>query len=341
MSGPVKFLPLGALIQSFDVDGVNIVQGFPKQEQYPQYSTCFFGETIGRVANRIRAGKIESLNGKSYQLALNDGDNTLHGGVKGWGKQIWEGPTPVATKSFPGLSGGKVEGAKSVVFKLTSKDGDENFPGTVVASVTYTTGTQKQQDGKNAVVLAVEYEAELVADAEETIVNMTNHSYFNLGGEPSIVGTEMTPATNLNLLVDSAGMPTGEVGPFPGVEANKTFTIKPSGPAIDNCFVFKNNPAVPMDTRSEPLKTCIKAAHPKSGVHLEILSTEPAFQYYTGEFIDVKACEGAPARGRQAGFAVEPHRFVNAVNVPAWRSQVLLKKGQTYGSRVIYRAYRA
>lgn len=175
MSAPVKFLPLGAIIQSFDVGGINIVQGFPKQEQYPTHSTCFFGETIGRVANRIRAGKINSLNGKSYQLSLNDGANTLHGGTKGWGKQVWEGPTPVATKSFPGLSGGNVENAKSVVFKLTSKDGDEGYPGTVAASVTYTTGTQKK-DGKDVVVLSLEYEAQLVGDAEETIINMTNHS---------------------------------------------------------------------------------------------------------------------------------------------------------------------
>lgn len=151
----------------------------------------------------------------------------------------------------------------------------------------------------------------------------------------------MTAASNLHLLTDSAGMPTGEVGPFPGVPAGKPFTLTPDGPAIDNCFVFKNNPEVPLDTRAEPLRTCVEASHPRSGVHLEILSTEPAWQYYTGEFIDVKATEGAPARGAKAGFAVEPHRFVDSVNIPQWKNQVLLKKGQTYGSRVIFRAYRA
>jgi aldose 1-epimerase len=167
-----EFLPLGAIIQSFYVGSTNIVQGFPKQEQYVALNGPFFGETIGRVANRIANAKINSLNGKTYSLAVNNGPNALHGGIKGWGKRIWEGPVPVGVKSIPGVDG--VEG-ESVEFKLTSEDGDEGYPGTVEAKVIYTAGTQ-HVDGKEITVLGIEYQVELVGDAEETVINVTNHS---------------------------------------------------------------------------------------------------------------------------------------------------------------------
>src|SRR5450432_3898186 len=155
------FLPLGAIIQTFQVGKTNIVQTFPKQSQYQSYNAPYFGETIGRVANRIKDGKINSLNGKSYTLAVNNGPNHLHGGVVGWGKRIWDGPKPIGVKPIPGLEGGKLEGGESVRFTLKSEDGDERYPGTVEASVTYTAGTQKTSDEKEVAVLGIEYQAEL------------------------------------------------------------------------------------------------------------------------------------------------------------------------------------
>jgi len=175
-SAPFQFLPLGAIIQTFQVGKVNIVQNFPKQSLYQSYNDPYFGETIGRVANRIKNGKIDSLNGKSYPLAVNNEPNHLHGGVVGWGKKIWNGPKPVGVKSIPRLQGGHLEGGESVKFTLTSEDGDEGYPGTVETSVTYTAGTQKTTDGKEITVLGIEFEAELVGGAEETVINMTNHS---------------------------------------------------------------------------------------------------------------------------------------------------------------------
>jgi len=172
---PVSFLPLGAIIQELRVDGINIVQGFPKQSYYEAHNDPFFGETIGRVANRIGGAKLNSLNGgKSYALATNNGPNNLHGGVVGWGKKIWNGPALVGIKEIPGV-GEFTEGGESVKFSLVSPDGDEGFPGTVEASVVYTVGEQNQ-DGKKVLVLGIEYEAELVDGAEETVINMTNHS---------------------------------------------------------------------------------------------------------------------------------------------------------------------
>ena len=120
--------------------------------------------------------KIDSLNGKSYSLAVNNAPNSLHGGNKGWGKRIWTGPTPVGVKTIPGLEGGKMEGGESVKFTLRSEDGDEGYPGTVEASVVYTAGTQKSAEGKEVRVLAMEYQVELLGGAEETAVNVTNHS---------------------------------------------------------------------------------------------------------------------------------------------------------------------
>ena len=175
-SQPVTFLPLGAIIQSLRVGDVDIVQGFPEQDQYARHNQPFFGETIGRVANRTAGAKIDSLNGgRSYALAANNGPNNLHGGVVGWGKKVWEGPAPVGVRSVPGI-GALSSGGESVKFSLTSPDGDEGFPGTVEVSVVYTVGKQ-QQDGKEVVVLAFEYEAELVDGADETVINMTNHSW--------------------------------------------------------------------------------------------------------------------------------------------------------------------
>jgi aldose 1-epimerase len=158
------FLPLGAIIQEFKIKGRNIVQGFPTAELYKQYNAPFFGETIGRVANRISNAKINDLNGKSYPLPANNGPNSLHGGENGWGKREFEGPTSVQRN-----------GKDAVLFKYVSADGEEGYPGTVETRVWYT--QEKVQDGGvEKEVLHIELEAELIGDeVNETAVNMTNH----------------------------------------------------------------------------------------------------------------------------------------------------------------------
>ncbi len=172
-----SFLPLGAILQTFDVEGTNIVLGFPTEELYAKYNDSHFGATIGRVANRIAGAQLASLNGgRTYALAANNGPNSLHGGVLGWGKKTWDGPAPVGVRtSIPGLGSPLKDGGESVRFTLVSPDGDEGFPGTVRAAVTYTAGTQ-DVGGKEARVLVMEYEAELVDGADESVINMTNHS---------------------------------------------------------------------------------------------------------------------------------------------------------------------
>ncbi|KAI0892348.1 aldose 1-epimerase [Annulohypoxylon nitens] len=341
MANEISFLPLGAIIQSFKVGGIDIVQGFPTQELYASHNSPHFGATIGRVANRISDAKIDSLNGgQSYSFVANNGPNTLHGGNVGWGKRVWKGPNPVGLRQIPGVEG--LQGGETVEFTLTSEDGDEGFPGEVLVKVFYTTG-KVIENGKEVIVLGQEYDAELVGGAEETVVNITNHSYFNLSGGPTIEGTVVQLATNSYLPLSEWGIPTAGPTVYSKVETTTPFTLGPNGPDFDDCFIVdpsKSPSSVPIDTRALPLTKLVSAQHPESKIHLDVLSTEPAFQFYTGKWIEVPAVGGAPARGPRSGFCVEPSRFVNAINVEDWRSQMLLKKGEKYGARIVYKAWK-
>jgi aldose 1-epimerase len=181
----------------------------------------------------------------------------------------------------------------------------------------------------------------VVGELELVLVLMMDR-YFNLTGNPTIEGTEISLSTNDYLPVDEGGIPTSSsIEKYPGIEAHKTFTIGPSEPDVDDCFIVSPSTisSIPLDTRTSPLNSLVKAYHPESKIHLEVLSTEPAFQFYTGKYIDVPEVEGVPARGARSGFCVEPSRFVNAINVPEWRGQVVLKRGEVYGSRVVYRGW--
>ncbi|KAF2086253.1 bifunctional protein GAL10 [Saccharata proteae CBS 121410] len=327
-----SFLPLGAIIQEFSVAGKNLVQGFPSEELYKQKQP-FFGETIGRVANRISGARIDSLNGKTYGLAANNGPNSLHGGAVCWGKREFKGPEPLQRN-----------GREAVKFTLLSPDGEAGYPGTVELRVWYT-AYYETVDGADQTVLDIEYEAELVGDedVQETVISVTNHNYFNLCGTPdapSIAGTEVTLATDKHLVVDGGSIPTGAIESYPGVLANTNFTLGEKEPAIDHCFIMDTrSDQIPIDTRPLELKKLAAFHHPDSRIHLEIHSTEPAFQFYTGNFINVPAVAGVPARGPRSGFCVEPSRYVNATNVDEWKSQVLLKRGAKYGSRIVYRGW--
>lgn len=168
MSAPEQaeftFLPLGAIIQEFRVNGKNIVLGFPTQEDYVQHNTPHFGATIGRVANRIKDGLIQNLNRREYQLVRNNGPNALHGGEKGWGKRIFDGPHTV-----------KHNGRDALLFKYLCQDAEEGYPGTVEVRVWYTASKEEKGDTPKT-VLTAEYEVEFVGDeCDETVVNLTNH----------------------------------------------------------------------------------------------------------------------------------------------------------------------
>lgn len=152
----------------------------------------------------------------------------------------------------------------------------------------------------------------------------------------------MNLITNKYQVVDDGGIPTGPIEEYPGVSAKKTFTLEEKEPDIDDCFVANTDPSsIPIDTRSSPLQKLASFYHPESKIHLEIHSTEPAFQFYTGKYIDVPAVGDVPARGARSGFCVEPSRYVNAVNVPEYKFMMTLKKGEKYGTKIVYRGWSA
>lgn len=165
-------------------------------------------------------------------------------------------------------------------------------------------------------------------------------SYFNISGGPTIEGTKARVHTNLHMVTDDVDIPTGAIEPYPGIPDNEEFVLGATEPNPDHCFVMNADPAsVPLDTRKEPMKKLIELSHPNTGIKFEALSTEPAFQFYAGRFIDVPAMDGQPARGARSGLCIEASRYVNAVNHEPWKHMVVLKKGQVWGSRTIYRAW--
>ncbi|KAK3720538.1 hypothetical protein LTR37_003587 [Vermiconidia calcicola] len=323
------FLPQGAIIQEFNVGGRNIVLGFPSAASYKTKYSPFFGETIGRVANRVSGAKINDLNGKSYDLAANNGPNSLHGGAEGWGKKDFEGPSPVSRN-----------GRDAVMFKYLSPGGEEGYPGTVELRLWYYPGVEKDT-GVEKTSVEIEYEVELVGDeVEETAVAVTNHSYFNISDGPTLEGTKATVYTNMHQVVDENSTPTGVIEPYPGIAANEEFTLGSKEPDPDHCFIMNTDPStISLDTRQGPLNKLCSFYHPDTKIHLEALSTEPAFQFYTGRNINVPEMDGMPARGPRSGMCIEASRYVNAINDERWRSMVVLTKGKTWGSRTIYRAW--
>jgi aldose 1-epimerase len=165
-------------------------------------------------------------------------------------------------------------------------------------------------------------------------------SYFNIGDGPTISGTIAQLATQDYLPLDSTGIPHGNIDKFPR-EVTKPFELAATGAHIDDVFVMETDPSkIPLDTRGLPLRRLAQFSHPGTGLHLEVHSTEPAFQFYTGKYINVPAIDGAEPHTEGAGFCVEPSRFVNAINEPAWRNMVLLKKGQIFGCKNVYKAWK-
>ncbi|KAL8729684.1 MAG: hypothetical protein Q9181_004914 [Wetmoreana brouardii] len=330
------FLSQGALVQEFKVAGHNIVQSFPEARFYQTHNDVYLGETIGRTTNRIKGAKLENLNGRSYKLAVNDGQNpnSLHGGLRGWGKQDFEGPKSV-----------KRNGKDGIQFRYLSRDGDESYPGTVECFVWYTAG---MEDGKS--VLQIEYQVELVGDeCEETVVGVTNHSYFQVNpGAPTTEGTVVTLGTNKYLELDSYQIPTGQISTFPKVPpAGTSFTLGATEPAIDNCFVMNTEAptSCPLDTRTLPLHDIATISHPVTGLHLEIQSTEPAFQFYTADGLYIPEAEThrglkIPSRGKRSGIAIEPTRYVDCFGREEWRGMCKLRKGELWGAKSVYRAWK-
>ncbi len=301
----------------------DIVLGFDSLAGYLKHSP-YFGAIVGRYGNRISQGRF-TLDGTSYRLATNDGPNHLHGGIKGFDKVVWEAE-PFSNERGVGLA-----------LRHTSPDGDEGYPGRLTAQVHYLL-----TDGDE---LIVDYEA--TTDAP-TPINLTQHSHFNLaGGGPSagagsgdILGHELMIAADWFTPVDESLIPTGEIAPVAGTPldfrtpmvigariGDPDRQLEYAG-GYDHNFVLR---------RSGPeLLHVARVVEPTTGRTLDVSTTEPGLQFYSGNFLDGTITgKGGHAYRHRSGFCLETQHYPDSPNQPGFPSTIL-RPGSRYRSRTVF-----
>lgn len=321
-----KILTYGATLQSLsapDKDGkiADVLLGYDALKDYVDHPN-YFGVTVGRYANRIAGGAF-SLDGKAYQLPLNDKTNTLHGGGKGFDKQVWK---VASVKSGP---------VATLVLTLTSADGDSGYPGKLDSSVTYTLD--------EAGNLGITFNAKT---DKPTIVNMTNHAIFNLAGEGSpdgALGHLLTIPAKAYTPVDGALIPTGELKPVEG----GVFDFRAPRRVADGIRDgrdrqivagrgYDHNWALDKGVTKTP-ELAARLEDPASGRVLEVLTTEPGVQFYAGNFLDgTLVGKGGHLYRMGDGIALEPQKFPDAPNKPNFVS-ARVDPGKPYHHAMVYR----
>lgn len=297
----------------------DVVLGYDSLDGYLT-NKAFLGALIGRYGNRIAHGKF-TLNGQTYTLPKNDGDNTLHGGPEGFNKKLW------AAKD--------VSSAKGQALELTylSPDGEEGFPGNLNAKVVYTLNDQNE--------LTIAYSA---TTDKDTVVNLTNHSYFNLAGQGTgdILRHELMIKGDHITAVDETLIPTGELRPVKGTPFDFTHAtaigarINQDDPQLKVGKGYDHN-WVLNDHGSRSPVLVAEAYEPKSGRVLQVLSTEPGVQFYSGNFLDgTIQGKGNKAYNHRYGFCLETQHFPDSPNHPKFPSTTL-KPGQTYSTTTVFK----
>ena len=300
-----------------DRDGImrDVVLGFDNIKDYQNVKSDF-GASIGRYANRINQGNI-TIDGEIIQLPQNNYGHCLHGGPNGWQYKVYK-PVEVTRNS--------------ISFSLFSPDGDENFPGNVNAKVSYTLTDDN--------AIRIEYSA--TTDAK-TVINMTNHSYFNLSGNPSNPAIDhilYLNATNFTP-VDSTFMTTGEIAVVEGTPMDFT-TPKAIGQDIENPYQqLRNGKGYDhnwvLDTKGNVNELAAKLSCPSTGIAVEVYTNEPGIQIYTGNFLKGNIVgKNGVAYPCRASVCLETQHFPDSPNKPQWPS-VLLEPGQKYYSECIYK----
>lgn len=293
----------------------DIALGFSSVDEYVR-SSLYMGATVGRVGNRIADAAFE-LAGRRHELAANHGRNHLHGGRRGWDRLPWTAE-PGDTPHGP-----------SLLLTIISPDGDEGYPGTVSAAVRYTLTDANE--------LAIEMTA---TTDRATIVNMVHHTYFNLGSDPD--GDVLDHELQLFADAYTPGLPPdGRVVPVAGSPFDFT-TPKRIGrdlvaagspgagapPGYDSNWIVRGEPRT--------LRPVARVVEPRSGRVMTLHADQPGVQCYSGVFLDGTSSGKGRVHRRYGGLCLETQAFPNAINVPAWRDQVILEPGQMYRHVAVY-----
>lgn len=314
----------GAIVVSLKVPDRNgkfddVVLGFNDFESYLKKNDPYFGAIVGRYGNRIAKGRFK-LNGVEYKLATNNGENHLHGGIKGFDKVVWTGHG-MNTKSGP-----------AVVLTYLSKDGEEGYPGNLNARVVYTLTNNNE--------LKIDYTA---TTDKDTVTNLTHHSYFNLKGEGNgdILDHLVTINADRFVPTDAGSIPTGNLEkvagtPFDflkpmaiGARINDDDKQLKFGQGYDHTWVING--------RGNVLRLAATAYETTSGRFMEVWTTEPGMQFYTGNFLNgTLTGKSGKVYERRTGFCFETQHYPDSPNHPAFPTTTL-KKGQTYKSTTIYK----
>ncbi len=291
--------------------GFHDIDGYLNAEFYP-------GALVGRYANRIAKGRF-ALNGVEYKLACNNGENSLHGGIKGFDKAVWSA-CEIA------------DGDPALELTHFSPDGDEGYPGALSVRVAYTLNQNSE--------LRIDYSA---TTDKDTVLNLTNHAYFNLAGEGSgdILGHVAQLNADRFTPVDSGLIPTGESRPVEGTpfdfrrptpigaRVNERDEQLELGHGYDHNFVVNG--------RAGTLRKAARVVDPKSGRVLDALTTEPGIQLYIGNFLDgLSVGKSARPYGRRSGFCLETQHFPDSPNRPEFPSTVL-RAGEKFESTTVFR----
>lgn len=291
----------------------DVVLGFDSLAGYLQAKNPYFGAIVGRYANRIAKAQF-TLNGKTYQLAANNNGNTLHGGLKGFDKVVWQ-----ASDSKNGT-------ADSLALTYESKDGEEGYPGNLSVQVIYTV--------TNDNALKIDYKA---TTDQTTPINLSSHAYFNLGAgkTPDILGHELMLNADQYTPVDALLLPTGKIESVKGNAMDFT-TAKTVGKDLANVEGGYDHNFV-LNKSGEALALSATLYEPRSGRFLEMFTTEPSVQVYSGNFLDgtLRGKNGAiiPKHG---GICLEAQHYPDSPNQPAFPN-VFLKPGEVYTQTTIYR----
>lgn len=300
-------------IHSKDKQGniANVLLHYDNLDGYLQKNNPYFGCIVGRYANRIAKAKF-SLNGKEYILAANNNGNSLHGGIKGFDKNIWK-----ATKLND----------SSIRFSYTSVDGDEGYPGTLSVNVTYTVSANNE--------IQIDYTA---STDKPTPVNLTNHSYFNLSGgqDSTILAHDIMINADSITEVDKDLVPTGKIVSIKGgpmdftSEKNIGKDIAKVEGGYDHNWVLND--------ASDKLKKVAEVYHAASGRLMEVFTTQPGLQFYTGNFLDGSLTNTGDNKKyiKNAGLCLETQHFPDSPNQPGFPNTIL-KPGETFHATTVYK----